>query len=563
MAVLLAVWALLPILTTAFSWHGLWYELGFLGANPTLKYESFDQDSPEVNVMRWDPRCEEGYVFLSPRGHSYAEPGPLVYDSQGDLVWIERDFGEIMDLKVQSYRGEDYLTFWAGDDDGTRGTGQYYMLNSSYDVVYIVSAANGLMGDVHEFKLTDEGTALMTIYDICQADLTSVDGPEDGWIYDGLFQEIDIETGELLFEWRASDYYDIDESYFPLGLNKGSSPSAADAYDYFHINSVDKHTNGNYLVSSRYMHTVTCISPSGEILWVLGGKRNTFKDISRDKLATGISWQHDARWHYSDSVVTLLDNGAHEHLNTRDHSRGFMIELNFDDWTADVLHVYDSPGSFSSHSQGNLQVLPRTGNVFIGWGKPSAYTEFSEDGEVLCDFHWGPRVFFWLGWIKSYRAQKFHWVGRPRVPPDVAVDDEAHTAYVSWNGATDVAGWVLQRASNASAADEDFRSILYQPKEGFETQVDLQGEGYFRLVAVDFEGNRMGETRAFEGIWQWDTVHDSGSSSFFVFSERAFQWMLVGTFTAGAVVVAVWRGRKRIEAMCVYCRRRCLRRFDT
>ena len=121
---------------------------------------------------------------------------------------------------------------------------------------------------MHEFKITDEGTALMTIYDICEADLTAVDGPKDGWIYDGLFQEIDIETGELIFEWRASDYYDVEESYYPLDL-KGTSPSAQDAYDYFHINSIDKHPNGNYLVSSRYMHTVTCISPDGEILWVL------------------------------------------------------------------------------------------------------------------------------------------------------------------------------------------------------------------------------------------------------------------------------------------------------
>ncbi|RAL00301.1 arylsulfotransferase family protein [Aspergillus ibericus CBS 121593] len=554
MAVLLVFWAFLPLLATAFSWRGLWYELGFLGPHPTLKYESFDQESPEVNVMRWDPRCEEGYIFLSPRGHSYPEPGPLVYDNQGNLVWIEREFGQVMDLKVQHYRGEDYLTFWAGEDDGTRGLGQYYMLNSSYDVVYIVSAANGLTGDVHEFKITDEGTALMTIYDITQADLTAVDGPKDGWIYDGLFQEIDIETGELLFEWRASDYYDIEDSYYPLDL-KGTSPSAEDAYDYFHINSIDKHPNGNYLVSSRYMHTVTCISPDGEILWVLGGKRNTFKDISPDGSATGITWQHDARWQ-SDTVISLLDNGAHEHLNTRDHSRGFMIELNFDDWTANTLHIYESPGYFSSHSQGSLQVLPRTGHVFIGWGKPSAFTEFTEDGEVLCDFHWGPRIYFWLGWIKSYRAQKFHWVGRPRVPPDVAVDEESHTAFVSWNGATDIAGWVLQRASNSSAAEDDFESIEYTPKEGFETEVDLVGEGYFRLVAVDFEGNIMGVTRGFEGIWPYDAddADDSGSS-FFVFSERAFQWMLVGTFTAGAVVVGIWRGRKRIELMVRCCLR--------
>lgn len=250
------------------------------------------------------------------------------------------------------------------------------------------------------------------------------------------------------------------------------------------------------------MHTVTCISSTGEILWVLGGKRNTFRDISSDGSATGFTWQHDARWH-SDNVLTLLDNAAYENGYTCDHSRGLMIRLDFADWTADTLHVYDSPGRFSSHSQGSLQVLPRSGNVFVGWGKSSAYTEFSTDGDLLCDFHWGPRVFFWLGWTKSYRAQKSHWIGRPRNPPDVEVDETAHTAYVSWNGATDVAGWVLQRASNGSAPEEEFESVQYEPKEGFETTVELVGDGYFRLVAVDFEGHHMGATRVFEAFETW------------------------------------------------------------
>ncbi|RAH44325.1 arylsulfotransferase family protein [Aspergillus brunneoviolaceus CBS 621.78] len=545
MAALLVFWGFLPLLATAFSWHGLWYELGLFGPHPTLSYESVGMKSPEVYVKQWHPDCEEGYVFLSPRGHSYPEPGPLVYDHRGNLVWMERAFGEVMDLKVQQYQGQDYLTFWAGEYDGTRGMGQYYMLNASYDVVHIVSAANGHQGDLHEFKITDQGTAILTIYEICQADLSAVGGLEDGWIYDSLFQEIDIETGELLFEWRARDHYAIDESHLPFG-DKGSSPSPQVAYDYFHIDSIDKHPrDGSYLISSRYMHTVTCISSTGEILWVLGGKRNTFRDISSDGSATGFTWQHDARWH-SDNVLTLLDNAAYENGYTCDHSRGLMIRLDFADWTADTLHVYDSPGRFSSHSQGSLQVLPRSGNVFVGWGKSSAYTEFSTDGDLLCDFHWGPRVFFWLGWTKSYRAQKSHWIGRPRNPPDVEVDETAHTAYVSWNGATDVAGWVLQRASNGSAPEEEFESVQYEPKEGFETTVELVGDGYFRLVAVDFEGHHMGATRVFEAFERWNTA-ETIRSSLSIFSEGVFQWTLVGICATGALSTAVWTGRRQIQ----------------
>lgn len=367
-------------------------------------------------------------------------------------------------------------------------------------MAHIVSAANGLHGDVHDFKITDQGTALMTIYEIVETDLTPAGKSGKGWIYDGLFQEIDIETGELLFQWRASDYYGLDDSLFAI-KDKGSAPNNAHAYDYFHINSVDKRADGTYLVSSRYMHSVTCISSTGQVLWILGGKRNMFQDLSSDGSATGFTWQHDARW-YSDNVITLLDNGANEHEKTADHSRGLMLELDFDNWTVRTLHVYHSPGHFSSHSQGNLQILPRTGNVFIGWGKPSAYTEFSVDGtEVLCDAHYGPSMFFWFGWVKSYRAQKVSWVGKPSWPPSVAVDGSSRSVYVSWNGATEVVGWLMQRAIHPGTEAEAFETVEYVPKRSFETRLDVPDvDAYgddFRVVAVDSLGEELGYSRVF------------------------------------------------------------------
>lgn len=368
-------------------------------------------------------------------------------------------------------------------------------LDSSYEVAHVVSAANGLEGDVHEFKITDQGTAIMSIYEICQMDLSSVGKASDGWVYDGLFQELDIETGELLFEWRARDHYAANESFFDVA-DKSAAPTASDAYDYFHINSIDKKSDGTYLISSRYMHSVTCIGATGEILWILGGKRNMFKDLSGGS-ATDFTWQHDARWR-SDNVITLLDNGANEHTLTSDHSRGLMISLDFDQMTATAIRIYDSPGRFSSHSQGNLQVLPKTGNIFIGWGKASAYTEFSLDGELLCDTHFGPSMFYWFGWVKSYRVQKANWVGKPSYPPDVAVADG--NIHVSWNGATEVEGWVLQRAARPHGQDAEFSTLDYFPKTGFETAFALPTDvsGFLRVAAVDFRGEELGYTRVFE-----------------------------------------------------------------
>lgn len=68
----------------------------------------------------------------------------------------------------------------------------------------MISPVGNMDGDLHDFVITANDTALVTIYDPIPADLSSVGGPELGWLYDGVFQEIDIATGKLLFEWRAS-----------------------------------------------------------------------------------------------------------------------------------------------------------------------------------------------------------------------------------------------------------------------------------------------------------------------------------------------------------------------
>jgi Arylsulfotransferase (ASST) len=51
--------------------------------------------------------------------------------------------------------------------------------------------------------VTERGSLLVTGYNLTQVDLTSVNGSADGWIYNSLFFEIDIESKEILFQWSA------------------------------------------------------------------------------------------------------------------------------------------------------------------------------------------------------------------------------------------------------------------------------------------------------------------------------------------------------------------------
>jgi len=106
------------------------YDYGIYGAYPHDNFVTVDYEAPRVNIRQWDDRCEDGrYVLLTPRGRSVPSPGPILLDNKGAMIWSGKEFGMVSDLKVQKYRGEDYLTFWTGRDDGTHGYGVYYMVS--------------------------------------------------------------------------------------------------------------------------------------------------------------------------------------------------------------------------------------------------------------------------------------------------------------------------------------------------------------------------------------------------------------------------------------------------
>lgn len=117
-----------PVLVTALSWTT--YDLGLYGISPTQHFVSTDLLSPFVNIAQWDPRCESdgALVFLSPRGLAVTDPGPVILDARGNLIWTERRFGQITNLQVQQYKGQDYLTFWAGSSKGPHSNGTYYLV---------------------------------------------------------------------------------------------------------------------------------------------------------------------------------------------------------------------------------------------------------------------------------------------------------------------------------------------------------------------------------------------------------------------------------------------------
>ncbi|KAL2823770.1 ASST-domain-containing protein [Aspergillus cavernicola] len=490
---------------TRFRFRGnlSWYDLGVYGFGPSRGYNSFEYESPVVEITNDEDGagCDPRYTFFAPHGDSVAHPGPMILDAQGELVWMKHNWETTHDFKVQRYQDEDYLTYWEGNQVEGRGYGSWYMLDSTYTPRYVINPIGGFGGDLHEFHITPEGTALVSIYDPTMSDLSSIGGPELGWIYDCLFQEIDIATGELIFHWRASEYFPVNSTYDVI--TGGAGKERASAFDFFHLNSVDKDEEGNYIISSRHTHTVNCISRyTGEILWTLGGKTNEFKDLS-DGEATSFSWQHDARWHADSQILTMFDNAVHSHSDSERESRGMAIHLDILQREVTMLAPYYHPQNLKSVSQGNVQLLDDSGRVLVAWGHSAAYSEFNADGQLECNVHFGASAFFDFGRVVSYRVFKGDWIGNPQSRPDAAVVGDM--VYVSWNGATEVVSWRLEswdfdsgdfNIEDLNVAD-NWTVIDELAKTGFETEVTLPDDfddPLFRLAALDEQGNVLGVT---------------------------------------------------------------------
>ncbi len=105
-----------------------------------------------------------------------------------------------------------------------------------------MKAGNGYHADLHEIRLTPQGTAWIDIFDPIHTNLTSVKGSSNGILTDSVIEEIDIKTGLVMWEWHALGHIAISDSFNPL-------PSNGRPWDYVHINSVDPGSSGDVLLS--------------------------------------------------------------------------------------------------------------------------------------------------------------------------------------------------------------------------------------------------------------------------------------------------------------------------
>ncbi len=356
--------------------------------------------APKLSILKSSARLAPGLIFIAPKGvgiASTSEPGPVgpeIVDNTGRVVWFSpvKNGQVAADFRVQRYQGRPVLTWAQQANFGSfaKGTSVDYILDGGFHVVATVRAGNGLDADAHEFLLTPQGTALITIYHTVSRDLSSVGGPKNGKLIEGVIQEIDVATGKVIFEWHSLGKVGLNESYLPL------PKSAAVPWDYIHINAISLDTDGNLLLDARHTSTVYKIDrKTGKLIWRLGGKKSdfTFGPGAR------FSFQHNPVA-AAPNVIRIFDNAVNSNP-TLPYSRVIWIKLDPAAKTATLVRAFHHPKNVQGITQGDAQQLSN-GDVFVGWGQAGHISEFDANGHLLFDAV-VPKGY------DTYRAYRFVW----------------------------------------------------------------------------------------------------------------------------------------------------------
>ncbi|KKK16333.1 hypothetical protein ARAM_007586, partial [Aspergillus rambellii] len=485
---------------------------------------------PNVRALKFDvayrdrERVAPGYWFVAPYGvidpevptHQWkpCQVGPYIYDADGGLVWAGScmfDNRNIFDFKAaNNIDDQPHLSFIlqrAFNDDGS-DKGYGYVLDQHYQEEYKVPVVNDLGSfNMHEFNVLDGGkSALACLYRSEETDLSTIGRPDErSWIVAGGLLELDTQTGEVLFEWSSYQQVQVDES---VKVYPDSRPSDRPGWDYVHVNSADKNAVGDYLLSARFASTIYYISgQDGSIVWRLGGKRSDFA------LDFTFSKQHHARFVESNGthhLISFLNNASDEAEQEENVSSALFVQIDTTatPMTATLVKRIERPDGGLTRLRGNVQSLGN-GNTFVGWSEWGYQSEHDADGELLMEAKFASTRF------SSYRSYKFPFVGRPATPPDMVASvygtdatDLSTIFHVSWNGATDIAGWRFYARSSADGVPV---LIGNTTKRSFETMFIADGYvDWVSVQAVDQDEQVLGESE----VHRTQTPDDWGQAGF-------------------------------------------------
>jgi hypothetical protein len=365
--------------------------------------------------MQWNSHsngCERtpGYYLIGTM--SSGSPGwAIVFDTNGVPVWYKGNAGAAV-YDVETLVPGDISFFEGGWQNNQLGVSTLQPIVDGYE-----GGAPGTP-DEHELRILSNGhyIALSSAAEP-GVNLTGLSVPQlDGGlltygpnttIYACYIQEFDPKTGQVYWQWSATDHFNP----VKVMVLKGNGDLAETEAEPFHCNAIDVDpANGNLLVSARNTNSIFYIEKStGKVLWKMGGAG---LESCLDEpppiyvpVADPFAGQHDARlqpgWKETCSggsgQISLFDDESY----SMNPARGVLYDVIVNNGsgcaggttgTTGATRIWDYATSENVPTQvcGGFRISS-DGSRIIGWGQsdPSpnglVFTEVDEKGNDLLD----------------------------------------------------------------------------------------------------------------------------------------------------------------------------------
>ena len=336
------------------------------------------------------------YVASSLAGTGYV----FILDEYGVPVWYKRTPAPVVGVWPQANGNLAWRIWSGGGFPGGAGLGPENPPRG-FEIHDLTGALVGSVGPVggtepldwHELLDLPGGGHLVLTYPLrttgTSRSCTKATGgtTTTNQVVDSVLVELDA-AGTEVWRWDSKDHTDIaTETTHPICFNvtaNSANGSANWALDYMHLNSVERLTDGDYVIGARHFDSIARIDHTTKnVEWKLGGSapttgvRLTLLDINGAPAGAGtiLNGPHDARV-LPNGNITVHDN----HLGGVPRASEFRLDLTAG--TARLVWQHLDPNS-SGGTLGSVRRQP-DGSTVIGWGEGTSpwLEEVAADGSV-------------------------------------------------------------------------------------------------------------------------------------------------------------------------------------
>ena len=333
-----------------------------LGDSQTYTLLVLPTDFPKFNVTTRTPDVSTDPLYVTPSSTYSRYLAKL--DDDGVPLFYQAITGRSYDFKKHP-NGQ--MSYALSNESGV----DQIVLDPSFDESDVVNCV-GANTDHHDLLMLENGNFVAICTRQATRDLSGCGGPSSKKVLDSILQELSPEQG-LLFEWNSWDHTDCaDAQRLPSG-------------DLAHLNSVVVDTDGDWILSLRYMSQVLKVDrTTGDVIWRLGGLSSDFDFI--DDPWDGMCGQHTVA-RLDNGHLLAFDNGEPCGVGVPDRPQSRVVEYELDEMamTATVVWSFSREGQYAEH-QGSAQRLDN-GNTVIGWGadmnSPKFVTEVDAAGNIV------------------------------------------------------------------------------------------------------------------------------------------------------------------------------------